>query len=246
MTACMPTTYYTDDITGNPAATIWRTALRTSPLMCVPVFLFLMFRKIVGWRYPAKYGVPRPQQLGQCNGADIPREVHIAYARYIEPVLEAKFRFLFFMRANYIGSREGFTAIYLHESGIIWITLVWLHMWSHTHDRKQVIFACHSKRPTGVRLHTGPIANEHRVLHIIPPTDEMLFLPLHTPTEEVIAEHQHRIAAEKDLLRFDAETLERAIVHAAQEIFDYQLSIGLFKELTPAEVNRLIPDTYGE
>jgi hypothetical protein len=242
----MTTTYYTDDITCMPTAAIWRASLRASPLLCVPVFLYFMFRKMVGWRSPARYGIPRPLELEQPHATDVPREVHAAFARYIEAVLQAKFRFLFFFRTPYIGAREGYSAVYLHENGTVWITLVWIHLWTRSVDRARVVFGCHSKRPTGVRLHTGPIAEENRIPQLIPPTDEMLYLPIHTRTEEVIAQHLRRIEGEKDLIRFDAETLRRELVQAGQEILDFQVSIGLLTELTPAEVNRLIPDTYGE
>jgi hypothetical protein len=242
----MITTYYTDDITTMPTAAIWRASLNASPLLCVPVFLYFLFRKLLGWRFRARYGTSRPQELEHPRAADIPQEVHHAFARYIDAVLQAKYHFLFFIRTPYIGAREGYSAVYLDETGTVWITLVWIHLWTRSVDRARVVFGCHSKRPTGVRLHTGPIAEEHRIPQMIPPTDEMLYLPIYTVNEEVIAQHLRRIEREKDLIRFDAETLRREIIHAAQEIFDFQVGIGVLTELTPAEVNRLIPDKYGE
>ncbi len=239
-------TYYTDDITCMPAAVIWRATFNASPPLSVPLFLYFVFRKLVGWRFRAQYGVPRPQELESHHADDVPNEVHDAFARYTDAVRQARYRLLFFFRTPYIGARESYTAVYLSEDGTVWITLVWLHMWNRNADRARVVFGCHSKLETGVYLHTGSMSYESRIPQIIAPTHDMLFLPIHATNEEVIAQHMRRIEGKKDVIRFDAESLRREIIRAAQEVFDFQVRNGVFAELTPGEVNRLIPDKYGE
>jgi hypothetical protein len=242
----MATTYYADNVVAMPIAALWRASLSAAPLFCLPLFLYFLFRKMVGWRFPAHYGIASPVAHEELRAAEIPREVHEAYARYTDAVFHAGCRFLFFLRSHFIGAREGYSAVYLHESGLVWVALAWIHFWIGSRDRSRVVFACHSRRRSGIRLHTGPVPEESRLPQLVPPMDEMLYLPMHTSTEEVIAEHLCRLKGEKDLVRFDAETLRQELVQSAQDIIDFQVSKGYYIELTAAEVNRLIPDKYGE
>src|SRR5207244_1150945 len=105
----------------------------------------------------------------------------------------------FIFRTPYIGRKRGYTAVYLHDGGTSWATVVWLRLWSNVADKSQIVLACHSVRAAGGRLHTGPMPEMMRVPGILPPGEDVLPLPQDAGPDEILTRHLRRLENESDL-----------------------------------------------
>lgn len=232
--------YYTDCITQMPVSFIWRTLRRSFPMLpALPAFLHILIRKMLRWRFAATYGVCYIDRIVELNEDRVPNEVHKAFASYTNICDKTGFRHQFIFQGPNIGQKETYSAMFLHESGVIWLNVAWIHIRLGTADRVQVVFACHSKRASGAQLHTSAMAPENWIPQMVPPNHEFLKLPVNSEPGAVVAAHLRRIEGIDDLLRFSVESLTDELVRGNHETIDFCLAKGFYTELTPREVHRL-------
>jgi len=233
------TTYYTQDITTSPAAMIWRTVWRTSPVLCVPLFLIFFARRMLGWRSRATFATARLDSLPVVSPDLVPDHVRAEMRPYLRACEDAGFSVAFFLKGNYIGGRRSYSAVLLNRSGDVCATVIWLHLWLRAFTKTSVVFACHTFLVDGVELDTGPMDDRHWNPELIPPNHELTRLPPGTHPEEVIDLHSKRVGFREGVVRFDRESLADHMLEAARKMFDFLVAQGIYVPITDEEVRQL-------
>jgi hypothetical protein len=218
---------------------IWRTVWRTSPVLCVPLFLYFGARKLLGWRPRATFGAARVESLPTVLPDLVPDNVLTEISPYLRACAGAGFSLAFYLKGNYIGSRRGYSAVFLNRSGSVCATVVWLRLWGGSFTKTSVVFACHTCLADGVELSTGPLDDKHWNPELVPPDQQLMRLPIGTPPEEVIDLHSQRIDSLGNVVRFDQESLANHVVTKAQKLFDFMVAKGIYVPITDREVQRL-------
>src|SRR5205814_2366885 len=172
-------------------------------------------RKLLGWRSEANFGTARVDTLPAVFPDLVPDHVRAEMAPYLRACEAAGFSVMFFLKGNYIGARRSYSAVLLNQSGSVYATVVWLHLWLGAVTRSSVVFACHSCLAGGIELHTGPLNREHWNPELVPPDQQVTRLPIGTPPEEVIAAHCQRVDSLGEGVRFDRESLANHLLEKA-------------------------------
>jgi hypothetical protein len=231
--------YYRDDVTLLPIAAIWRLSWRLPLFVSLPVFTLFLIRKLLGWRFAATSGTPRPDRLPEIDEEEVPARIRDELEPALHACRAAGFEVMFWIRPNYIGGKQGFMCYLLHEQGQVFATPFWLRVTVRGQTRTNVVFSCHSCRADGVDLHTGTLAEEHWIPEMIPPDVEFMRLPIDTPPGTVILQHQRRFMGGADLIRFDRASLAAKVVHDAQRVIDFLVEKGIYMPVSEPEVERL-------
>jgi hypothetical protein len=231
--------YFTDDITCMPARMIWRTVWRTAPLLSVPLFLMFLLQRSLGWRPPANYGLARPVSLPEIQPEQVPPAVCESMRPHLEALANLGFQQMFYLNPLYIGGKQSYSVVLLHSGGLIFATVVWFFISRGSQTRSNVVSSCHSLDSHGKQMTTGPLASEHWNPELIPPFHDLLPLPLGTSPADVLAIHQERVSAMKDLVRLNRDSLAAHMLNLINRLIDFMVEKGYYVPLSPAEIASL-------
>ena len=234
--------YFTDDITRLPLSMMWRIVWRTAPLVSVPLFLLFLVQRSIGWRPPANYGLAKPASLPEVRPEQVPPEVREEARPYVEAISPLGFEEVFWLNPPYIGGKQGYSLVLLNQNGYFFATVVWIRITRGPQTRTAVIFACHSVGSQGTQISTGPLAPEQWNPELIPPFHDLLPLPLGTPPADVVGIHEERVAAMKDLVCWNRDSLAAHMFSSLLRMIDFMVEKRHYIRLTPAEVARLTKD----
>jgi hypothetical protein len=234
----LPCIFYTDDITLLPTRAIWQFIRRRPIRQRVFLFIIVLVRKALNRRFPANHGMARPEEVIPLCDDELPPNVREAFTPFVRACHEAGMSLVCNFRSLCIGNKRGFHSVWLDPRGVAYLDIFWLHLRVGQLEKSDVRCGCHSRLTSGVILHTAPLAPEYWIPEFAPPNHDLMRLAADAPPCEVIDRHRERIANRSDLVRFDANSLLKEIIHTGQEVVDFLVEKGILSPLTEAEIQR--------
>jgi hypothetical protein len=233
------TRYYSDDISLLPPRAIWR-LLRRHPhwIQRLPLFIYFIGCKIAGSKNPV-YGLPRPAALVEVEWSSLPAEAQQACEATASACREAGFHPVTYLHSQAIGSRRGYSAVWLHSQGQMYATSIWFEIRRAGQLRSKAVFGCHSVRTNAQILNCGSIAPNDWIPELIPPNHNILNIWPEASPVKIIESHRNRIRCEFDLQQLNEDTVRQQVLVSSQQLFDYVITKGICAPLTQSEIERI-------
>ena len=223
-----------------PARAIWSALWRGAPVAAVPFFVAYMIGKILGLRLRQSWAVKRAESFSLIPREKIPGEILDRFRPYEGACEKAGFQLCGYFEPPYIGKKYGVVAVYLQDGGAIWATVAWVRLYWKTMSKDTIVFGCHSKLKSGIIFDTGPMAPQHFIKCMIPPSHEVIRLPLDASPQQTIEEHRARISGVSDIVCFEKYRLRDELARNAQDVLDHFIQQRIYVPLTPNEVQRIL------
>ena len=236
-------TWYTENILRLPTDLLWKNALRQSLFWGPQVFLFLLFRKAVGWKFRPAFALRRATQLPRVSERSVPEDILERFVPVRRACQAAGLRPLFLTKPPCLGCRTVYAAIFLSDDGLMVAVAALIITKVGSAVGESLICVCESRSASGTKLVTQPIDASVDAIYgregLVLPEIELLPLSLSADASQTIAAHRGRIAGRSDLIRFDAESLAAMILESSQRFFDWRVEKGLLVPVSPRHVRRL-------
>lgn len=206
----------------------------------LPIVLFFKLRGFL--RLPMKPAYATLYPDGRTNPVTfVPDYVQACFDPFIEAAEEEGLTHAFTLKANCIGPKELYVAYYLDSSGLFFCEINWQRAGIGEAMDERITFACESVRTNGKILTSLAVNDNEWLPEIFPPTHEVVRVDLAPPDPTgVIQAHRERIRRERDLVRFNPDSLLQHVRKAAQRLYDHMLDRGFFMEISETDVRRLM------
>jgi hypothetical protein len=231
--------WFTENILRLPTPLLWENSRRQGLFWGPQVFLILLLRKAVGWKFRPIFGLRRAILLPRVAERSVPPDVLERFVPARRACQAAGLRPCFLTKPAYLGGRTVYAAIFLSEDGLVTAVAALIRTRAARNIVEQQTFVCQSVSTTGDRLVTQAIDSVSARLSPVLPGVQLLPLTPSADSSQTIAAHREHVSGRNDLVRFDEERLAELILEDSQCFFDWRVEEGLLVPLTPREVRRL-------